>query len=311
MIIITNRKIYPENQGLEKFGGIPSSKPDEIRVVEVTKKKKKWDAQTITGNIIGKITNCLTQKRPLLVFVHGFSNTFLEVVKRAERLERLYDVDAIAFSWPAAGEGEGYKINYRGDKRDAEASTDAFGKCLGLIGEVCKTARPLTLNIMFHSMGNYLLKNFVLSNQAKEQLCIFDNVLLVAADTNNENHSEWVGKLSPRKKKYIVINKKDDALAVSARLLGEKQGSRLGHCLENLNAHDTNYINITNAKRVGKQHSYFVGRPVAANVALHQFFKKAFRGKGAERNLVYDKQNGVFMLPKEYMNKVKTYKRKQ
>ncbi len=54
------------------------------------------------------------------------------------------------------------------------------------------------INLLSHSMGNYVLKHtFSTSENATSQL-VFDNICLVAADTNNENHAQWVGQLDVR-----------------------------------------------------------------------------------------------------------------
>ena len=58
-------------------------------------------------------------------------------------------------------------------------------------------------------MGNYVLKHTFSTSENSSSLLVFDNVCLVAADANNENHSAWVGKLDVRKRIYVVINEND------------------------------------------------------------------------------------------------------
>ncbi|MGL6231831.1 hypothetical protein ACSZMQ_12290 [Aeromonas rivipollensis] len=50
---------------------------------------------------------------------------------------------------------------------------------------------PFTINLMLHSMGNYLFKHLLGSSTYNANHLLFDNVVMVAADTNNEHHAEW------------------------------------------------------------------------------------------------------------------------
>lgn len=63
---------------------------------------------------------------------------------------------------------------------------------------------------------------------------LFDNILLVAADTNNKAHESWVNKIVVQNRVYIVINEDDFALVASRAKLDDKQPARLGHFVQNL-----------------------------------------------------------------------------
>ena len=58
---------------------------------------------------------------------------------------------------------------------------------------------------------------------------LFDNVILAAADTNNERHADWVDKIRCRKRVFITINENDGALLASRIKSGPEQLARLGH----------------------------------------------------------------------------------
>ena len=70
-------------------------------------------------------------------------------------------------------------------------------------------------------------------------------------------------------------------------LLATEPLARLGHYLRKLNSTNTYYINVTEAKYVGTEHSYFKGKPANSNPSLQRLFKDIFQGEVAEKALVF------------------------
>lgn len=273
------------------------------------------------------------EKRHLLVYVHGYNNDMKDVLGTAETLEALYNVIVLPFSWPANGGGAvSGTADYLDDKQDARVSMDALNRFFEkvqfyhekltearreafwqqamaedggrgnreavqarftqLLAEDCK----VTLNLMCHSMGNYVLKYALQPSAAAAAKLIFDNVSLVAADTNNAAHETWVQRIQFRNRLYVVINENDFALAWSRRKPGEAQRARLGHYLKNLFAANARYIDITRTEGVGNAHGYFAGEPVARNAALKAVFSDAFEGGRAEDRLAYAADINAYRL---------------
>ncbi len=239
-------------------------------------------------------------------------------MKTAYSLERLYDVIVVPFSWPANGGGSlSGKAAYLSDKADARVSLEALNRfiakvseyhsCLTeaqnqvifekaaarhpdnhmarqeyiakLLGKICE----VKLSLLCHSMGNYLLKYSLKPSDGASSDLVFDNVSLVAADANNENHSEWTERIQVRNRLYVVINERDFALSFSRVKPGKAQKARLGHYLKDLDARNARYIDVSEIKEVGKEHSYFTGSPVNNNRRLKKMFKAMFEGKTAEK----------------------------
>lgn len=273
------------------------------------------------------------EKRHLLIYVHGYNNDMKDVLGTAETLEALYNVIVLPFSWPANGGGAvSGTADYLDDKQDArvsmgalnrffekvqiyhekltEARREAFwqqalaedggrgnreaiqARFTQLLAEDCK----VTLNLICHSMGNYVLKYALQPSAAAAAKLIFDNVSLVAADTNNAAHETWVQRIQFRNRLYVVINENDFALAWSRRKPGEAQRARLGHYLKNLFAANARYIDITRAEGVGNAHGYFAGDPVARNPALKAVFSDVFEGGRAEDRLAYAADINAYRL---------------
>lgn len=259
------------------------------------------------------------QSKHLLFYVHGYNNDLKDIVDTAQELEDTYDVQVVVFSWPSNGGGSiSGTLAYLSDKDDARVSATAFNRFADkirsyhelishsreqsllekarrkhpnnlekaqelvtrLINEKCK----VSLNLLCHSMGNYLLKYALLPSNSAFRRMTFDNVCLLAADANNDRHADWIDRMDFRSRLYIVINEGDFALAWSRRKPGDEQKVRLGHSLESLNARKAKYLNVTDSDWVDNAHSYFTGEPVDKNRQLHNMFADLFEGRVAENN---------------------------
>jgi hypothetical protein len=265
--------------------------------------------------------------RNLVFFVHGFNNDVKAVLDRAEQLETNYGVEVVAFTWPANGGGVHGVVSYKSDKRDALASTGALDRCFGRMHEYLQeihdehvrrveqeaTRRfpndaekwdrffstqaerrcPFGVTMMLHSMGNYLFKHLLQSSAYRGNLLIFDNVVLAAADTNNEAHPEWVDRIQCRGRIFITINEQDGALLASRMKMGEQQKARLGHYPYQLTSQRAVYVDVTNEAHVGDSHAYFEGSALQ-NERIRRFFDEAFNGAFAEQRLHYDVARNMY-----------------
>lgn len=269
------------------------------------------------------------ENRHVLLFVHGYNNDLGDVLKTARTLERLYRVIVVPFSWPANGGGKiSGTVAYLSDKDDGRASAGALSRTVqkadfyhrmltaGLQNRLMREARrkhpdngeaanalfsrllekqcKVTLNLMCHSMGNYVLKHATRPSGSALRELVFDNVSLVAADANNPEHEQWVQLLPTRNRLFVVINENDQALSWSRRKPGAEQLERLGHHLKNLVARNAWYIDVTRNRGVGSDHSYFKGAPAEDNATLRGMFAKMFEGGRAEMALEYHADINVY-----------------
>lgn len=269
--------------------------------------------------------------KSILFYVHGYNNDIRDVLKTAEQLEKTHGVIVVPFTWPANGGGAiSGTISYKSDKSDARASEGALNRVVGKVQffhNLLITARkntlqvkaeekhknnrqaaqelfsrlmsiecPSSLNLICHSMGNYLLKKTLLNSGSEASQLVFDNTCLVAADVNNEGHAVWVSNIDVRKRVYIVINENDYALRASRIKPGDEQKARLGHYSKKLNADNANYINVTEAHHVDTSHSYFVGDAMK-NIALKNMFTGMFNGQSIDNQLIYHADSNSYVIP--------------
>ena len=361
MYVVTNRRLKDEEGDLSIFSREPNAQgPNELRLVKITKSDKKYKATVLDDELseakikeINKkhkldldvslkwnqsldVANQLflqaaKNKKHILIFVHGYNNDMGDVITTADKLETLYNVNVIPFSWPANGGGPASgAASYKSDKRDARVSTGAFDRFLeklqayheifttaqrNKLWKVVKSKHPdnheearmeytrlqaieckITINLLCHSMGNYLLKYAAKPSGSLMRKLVFDNVCMVAADANNKDHKNWVEGIQSRSGIYIVINEDDSALKWSRRKPGEEQLARLGHYLKGLNSINTSYLNVTTAAHVGDEHSYFKDKPVKNNIKLKKMFASLFEGRKPESEMKYKSDINAYEL---------------
>lgn len=270
--------------------------------------------------------------RDILLFVHGFNNDFEEVAKRCFGFADSFpNLEVVAFTWPANGGGIKGVPDYLEDKRDAQASVVAFDRVLARMHALLAKARtdmleqarlhaarqfpgnaerqraylarrsetdcPFSVNLLLHSMGNYLFERTLKSSALRGATLLFDNVVMAAADVNNPDHSEWVEQVQVRNRLYVTINEDDMALRASRMKGGDEQLARLGHYPYNLAARNTVYVDFTGVPHVGGSHAYFEGKPLA-NGKVKRFFQSALAGGRAEEDagLVYDASRNLHLF---------------
>jgi esterase/lipase superfamily enzyme len=272
-----------------------------------------------------------TDNKSILIFVHGYNNDVSDVLKAAYQIESLYNLIVVPFTWPANGGGAiSGTAAYLSDKADARVSAGALNRAVGIIQEMhmmlirslqlkhqeaafkkhpdnpiaagslyatlMERDCSLKISLLCHSMGNYVLKHTLTTSENATSNLVFDNVCLVAADTNNESHNKWVEKIDVRKRVYIVINENDSALKASRIKPGEEQKARLGHYLKKLNSSNATYIDVTDAKNIGSEHTYFKGESVRKNEKLRSVFSEMFNGNSIEHMLDYHTDSNTFTL---------------
>jgi len=359
MYLITNRRVEPEQRGLEKLGKRPNQKGNnELRVAKASKtsrgirleiledeidcaEAKEYiqefsldldpDAQhycslRVACRLFSKLQN---EKRNLLFYVHGYNNNVRDVLNTAFMLEDRYGVEVLPFTWPANGGGIHGKASYLSDKRDARASAGALERTVrlmhhylhlitasirremqsraekkhpnnaekrdALFARLIEDRCSVSVNGLFHSMGNYLYKQMLKSSITEGNQLLFDNVVLCQADTNNEGHAQWVDLIRHNKRVLITINENDYALRLSRMKTGDAQKARLGHFIKRLDSDIANYVDLTEASWVQKSHSPF-GEPATRNSKLKEFFKRAFAGKDTDDLISLERSPGVYTL---------------
>lgn len=192
-----------------------------------------------TGGFSAQAVGDLGQAgRNLLVFIHGFDNSFENAITRAA-FNRAWlaqtgipaaDTSVVAFSWPSGGRLLGLPLlaqPYRSDQVAAGQSAVHVMSFLAnlkpIVDQVHAQGRRVFL--LVHSMGNWVLQAAVESwfSHGNGAAALFDEVFLAAADENYDSFDyPRLGRLSGlgqlTRHTSILFSSSDAVLGVSAFL---------------------------------------------------------------------------------------------
>ncbi len=232
----------------------------------------------------------VTSGKDILVYLHGFANSFDSAMARAAQLKELYRIAPadggaeyepyiFAFSWPSDGKVQP-PWKYTSDREDAALSGVAMARALRRLvdflndGERC----DCRLHLVAHSMGNWALRHAVLGLRALldggRLPSIFENAFLMAADEDEdcfEHRDKMVGLTELANAIHVYHSRDDLALKVSDETKGNMD--RLGAhgpksfsgISTRINAIDCRQVDYTDLAH-GKHQYYRLRREVIADV---------------------------------------------
>jgi esterase/lipase superfamily enzyme len=155
----------------------------------------------------------------VLIYVHGFKQTFETAVLDAARLSDAikFHGRTMAFSWPSRGG----LFDYAYDRDSAMWSRDGFERVLSSTVASPGTGR---VHIVAHSMGTMLTLETLRQIYARlgdTSAVRIGAVIFAAPDIDLDVFSSAIGRMGPLAGKITVITSTDDrALALSAQLAG-------------------------------------------------------------------------------------------
>lgn len=157
--------------------------------------------------------------RDVLIYVHGYRETFQSAAVSAARLSDgvQFTGASALFTWPSANG----TFDYGYDRESALWSRDAFGD---LITALAKSPSGGRIHIVAHSMGTLLTLEtlrMVRASGGEAAMAKIGSVTLAAPDIDLDLFTGSVERLGPDARKITVISAKNDrALALSSRLAG-------------------------------------------------------------------------------------------
>ena len=256
----------------------------------------------------------------VLVYLHGNNNAPGDCFERCARLEEIYGVSVIAFSWASEGllpsgqdlvglsaagmandtEGGLAAVNasnrskgaiqskirrYHQAKTNASDSIDALARMLRLLATARLYAHVQPMSLAAHSLGAHFLQNTLELTGAKEALGAMHNISLLAACCRASGHASWLAKLQPSGQVFVSFNAADSVL-YGARIADHNQIKLGAEPGVRLMSPKVRYISFTNAQLDFGGHSYFIrdaGKRVPKDA--RKVFSRQF---GSERDIHQD-----------------------
>ena len=164
-------------------------------------------------------------QREIVVYIHGYNNSFFDGLFRTAQITHDFDVPAVAvhFSWPSAA----HPLGYTYDRDSVLFSRDALEQLLHDL----RAASPRRIVLTAHSLGTMLLM------ETLRQIEIADpgwtkralgGVVLVSPDLDIEVFRTQARRFRDLPQPFVIfVSERDKALALSARINGA--ASRLGN----------------------------------------------------------------------------------
>ena len=153
--------------------------------------------------------------RRVLVFIHGYKNTFVEAATRTAQIWADLEVagEPAFFSWPS----QGALKNYVADEASIEASEPFL---LRFLTDIARESGASNVSVIAHSMGNRVLLRVVsqaVAKAGKESFAKFDQIILAAPDVDMDvfnSLAKAYGEVSNQTTLYV--SRKDKAVQFSA-----------------------------------------------------------------------------------------------
>lgn len=160
----------------------------------------------------------MTKSRRVMVFVHGFNNTFEDSVYRFAQIvhDSGADVAPVIFTWPSRAS----VFDYNYDKESTNYSRDALEQVLRAIA---REPEVKDITVMAHSMGSWL------TVEALRQMAIRDgrvnakitDVILASPDLDVDVFGKQFLAMGENHPRFTLFTSRDDrALSLSRRISG-------------------------------------------------------------------------------------------
>ncbi len=212
-----------------------------------------------------------SQKKEVLVFVHGFNTSFEDASRRTAQLsyDMAFDGPTILYSWPSQGSMN--PIAYNKDGRNAALTVPHLEDFLK---EVVAKSGATTVDIIAHSMGNrpvtQALRDFALENPGKKPM--FNQVALMAPDVDAALFQQMAQQMEHSASRItLYASSRDAALKVSEVFAGyQRAGEGLPRLLV-LPGMDTVDASAVDTSLLGFYHSYFADNTTVLSDLFHDF----------------------------------------
>jgi len=193
----------------------------------------------------------------VLLFVHGYKNSFTESAERAAQLA--YDLafpgPTVLFSWPSDGNVLAYT-------RDEEKTRTAWRQMAEVLDHLTRLGPGVPVYVVAHSMGNRILTQGLaeLLRRRPGADRAFRQVVLASPDIGEEEFRQrWVHELNSANAPRFTLyaSRQDVPVALSAWLHGEPRLGAGGPRIAVLPSLDSIDASAITKEWFGLSHSYF------------------------------------------------------
>ncbi|MEL6642624.1 MAG: alpha/beta fold hydrolase [Pseudomonadota bacterium] len=203
----------------------PRGTPDPDTDFLVTASTSFDSARAFRRDLARALAATPANDREVILYVHGFNNTFAEGVLRIAQLNHDIELPGVAvhYSWPSLGNPLGYAY----DRDSALFARDGLEQ---LITEI-RRAGPRRITIVAHSMGALLtmetLRQMSIARPDSVSRDI-DAIVMLSPDIDIDLFRAQARRIGKLPEDFVIFTSdRDRALRLSARLTGQRE--RLGN----------------------------------------------------------------------------------
>jgi esterase/lipase superfamily enzyme len=204
-----------------------------------------------------------TRSRDVMIFVHGFNNSFEDAVLRAAQIaaDINFDGTVVVFDWPSAASVSSYV-------RDQQTAQSSGYHLLHFLQGALHAAMPDRVDLLGHSMGSAVIAKALSLVSAADSLPRFNQVVFAAPDVDARVfRREILPALSGRSTRItLYASTDDDALRASRSLNGVWRLGLGGDSLTVVRGMDTIDASRVRADVLG--HTLFGNQAFLADLAV-------------------------------------------
>lgn len=183
------------------------------------------DSRSFGRQIAAELRTRPAAQREVVLYVHGYNNTFADGLFRVAQMRRDLDLPGVPvhYAWPSAG----HPLGYAYDRDSALFARDGLE---ALLTELSRSGvREIVL--IAHSMGALVTMEALRSLHLRGERSVLSKiggVILLSPDLDIDVFRAQAARINPLPNPFVIFtSQRDRALAVSARITG--QTARLGN----------------------------------------------------------------------------------
>lgn len=194
--------------------------------------------------------------RQMLVFVHGFNESFDAAIKRTAQIayDLAFDGPAITFSWPS--QGRLTPLDYTKDERNADVSAAVLA---AFLSRLRAGSDRVTIHVIAHSMGNRVLTRALEgASGAFENGERLKDLVLMAPDVDAALFRQAAGTIAATAEHVTLYTSSQDlALKAAHRVSGYTRAGEGGRDVLVVPGIDTVDASSVETSAFGLGHSYY------------------------------------------------------
>ncbi|MDU9004808.1 alpha/beta hydrolase [Sedimentitalea todarodis] len=275
--------IPPSHQSgmIERPKRLPPDPRTEFSVIEPA---VYGSSNAFVAGINAELARRAPQDRDVLLFIHGYNNTFSDSVLRIAQFveDTNFSGVPVLFSWASAGKASHYVY----DMNSALAARPQLLKTARILA----STRAQGFDLFAHSMGSLLTVEALVEASLVDNtytLGRMDNVMFAAPDIDLDLFKSQLNRIPKTERDfYVFVSKDDRALMVSRRISGgvARVGAADAAELSNLG------VSVIDLSEIGDSasgtHSKFAGSPAVVQLIGSSLKKDNFDSKVQPPTLV-------------------------